>query len=113
MAIYPCRIRKYRKAVHISQRELAFLVGLASQGVMSEIESGVKRPGTKTAVACTIALGASFRELFPELWERVEGDVLARARDLSADLEDARNRQAARVSVAALISRLPAINPSS
>jgi transcriptional regulator with XRE-family HTH domain len=106
MAIYPCRIRKYRKAAHLSQRELASLIGLASQGVMSEIESGLKRPGLRIALACSAALDASLPDLFPRLSKQVEHDLLAHARELTADLERARNRHVARGTVAALISRL-------
>lgn len=106
MAIYPCRIRKYRKTAHISQRELAFLIGLASQGVMSEIESGVKCPSLRTALACSATLRASLRDLFPRLSNQVERDVLARARKLNSELQEPENRTIAKASVAALIGRL-------
>ena len=111
MAIYPCRLRKYRKSAHVSQRELAFLVGMRSQGVLSEIESGIKRPGTSTAISCELVFGVPMREVFPGLHTQVERDVLANARRLYAGLMEAGNRTDSTANLAALISRLGGANP--
>lgn len=111
MAIQPCRLRKFRKSAHVSQRELAFLVGLHSQGVMSEIEGGMKRPGVGVAIACEVAFGVSIAELFPALDAEVLRDVLANARTLHAELEPNQRRAATTAFLAALISRLGGTNP--
>src|SRR4051794_27313694 len=102
MAIYHCRIRKYRKSAHLSQRELALLVGLLSQGTISDIEAGVKRPSSAVALSCEVVLGISTRELFPRMVRKAEADALRSARRLKARLEAGRGRLAAIASVAAL-----------
>ena len=58
MAIHHSLLRKYRKSAHLSQRELARLIGLRSQGCMSEIEAGLKRPGLDAELASEVVFGA-------------------------------------------------------
>jgi len=111
MANHHCRLRKYRKSVHVSQRELASLIGLHSQGALSEIESGRKRPALEPALACAVTFGVPVEDLFPGLAAHVKQEVLARARRLHADLAPRKNRTAATVGLAALISRLGGANP--
>ena len=106
MATHHCRLRKHRKSAHISQRELALLAGLQSQGAVSDIESGRRRPNIETAFACAISFDVSIGELFPGLEERVRTEVLARARRLQPQIAPRSRRFVASAKVAALISRL-------
>ncbi|HEX3651886.1 MAG TPA: helix-turn-helix transcriptional regulator [Rhizomicrobium sp.] len=110
MAIYHCRIRKYRKSAHLSQRELALLVGLRSQGALSDIEAGRKHPSVGVAFSCEIVLGTSARELFPRLYRKLEVDALRAARRLQERLRRRKGRSAAVANVAALITRIEIIN---
>ena len=77
-----CRLRKYRKAANLTQREVATLVGYASQRAYSDVELGINRPALGTALACSILFDAPPHELFPGLAEFIERDVLARTRAL-------------------------------
>ncbi len=110
MAIHHSLLRKYRKSAHLSQRELARLIGLRSQGVMSEIEAGLKRPGLGAELASEIVFGSPFRELYPDLYAKAERDVLANARQLHGELALNPVRSHAAAYLAALISRLGGAN---
>lgn len=105
------RVRKYRKTAQLSQRELAKLLGIRSQGAMSEIESGPACPALRTAIACEILFGVSTRELFPTLYREAESQLLAGASELRKTLHS--NRIIPRQHLAALINRLNSTNPPS
>jgi hypothetical protein len=70
------------------------------------LELGLKRPALGTALGCSILFNVSLRDLFPDLTESVERDVLARARKLNADLVKQLNRQAAASHVADIVCRI-------
>ena len=106
MAIYHCRIRKFRKSAHLSQRELALLVGLRSQGALSDIEAGRKHPSVVVAIRCEIVLGTPTRELFPRLYRKLECDALRAACRVQTRLLKQAGRSAAAAGVAALITRV-------
>jgi transcriptional regulator with XRE-family HTH domain len=106
MAKYPCRVRKFRKSARLSQRELARLLGLRSQGVLSQIEAGVKRPSLMLAFASAVVLGATIPELYPALFARAERRALVGARELHQAIAKGRKRSDAKAYVAALITRL-------
>jgi len=110
MAIHHSLLRKYRKSAHLSQRELAHLIGLRSQGVLSEIEAGLKRPGLDAEVASEIVFGSPFRELYPDLYAKAERDVLANARQLHGELAPKPSRSHTVSYLVALISRLSGAN---
>lgn len=99
-------LRQYRKATFLAQRELATLVGLATQQALSELESGAKRPGLEVAIACAVALGVPLTDLFPRLAADVQNEMLNRACALYEELASARARREAAVYLAALIERL-------
>lgn len=101
-----CRVREYRKSHLLAQRELATLVGLATQHACSELESGVKRPGLDVAIACALALGVPLDDLFPGVAFHIEQDMLRRARALYRTLRSDHERAQAAAYVAALIKRL-------
>lgn len=100
------RLRKFRKTVHLTQREVATLVGYASQRAYSDMELGLKRPGLGTALACCVLFKASPAELFPDLAEYVERALLARARKLQQLLGSDGDREIATAHIAKLIEDL-------
>lgn len=101
-----CRLRKFRKSAHLTQREVATLVGYASQRAYSDVELGHKRPALATALGCSILFNASLRDLFPGLAEFVEGDVLERAQRLSVHLAERANREATASHISDVVSRI-------
>jgi transcriptional regulator with XRE-family HTH domain len=106
-----CRLRKFRKSANLTQREVATLVGYASQRAYSDMELGIKRPALGTALACSILFDAPLSELFPGLTELVGRDVLARAKKLEAELSEHPNREAAASHVAEMVSRIASFSP--
>ncbi len=53
-----CRLHKFRKSANLTQREVAALVGYASQRAYSDMEIGNKRPALGTALGCSILFDA-------------------------------------------------------
>ena len=104
MAKYPCRLRKMRKSAHLSQHELARLLGLRSQSLLSEIETGLKRPSVVIALASAVVFDTTIAELFPGLANHAERTALAAALELHKGSLD--EDTDATAFVAALISRL-------
>jgi len=88
MAKHHCRLRKHRKSARLSQRELAALVGLKSQGALSDIETGIKCPTLPLAFACAAAFGVAPEELFPGLFEQAGAAFLQRVERLNAQRVD-------------------------
>lgn len=100
------RLRKLRKSAHLTQREVARLVGYASQRAYSDMESGLKRPALGTALACCILFDASLHDLFPNLAEYVERDLLARARKLLEEVAKDPNREVTSEFLKEMVDRL-------
>jgi transcriptional regulator with XRE-family HTH domain len=80
---YPCRLRPYRKAAALSQRDLGLLLGLASQSSVSEYEAGLTRPSLATVVASELLFDVPAKDLFPALYNDVRQELVVRAKDLS------------------------------
>src|SRR3984885_6355141 len=102
---HPCRLRKLRKTAGLSQRELAYLIGLTSQSLLSEIEAGLKRPSLSVALASALVLDVSVGEVFPGLLATAQQNALERARRLHGQ-NRAASRAQVRSYVVAIISRL-------
>jgi len=105
MTKHHCRLRKLRKTAGLSQRELAYLIGLTSQSLLSEIEAGLKRPSITVALASALVLNVPVGEVFPGLLANAQQNALERARKLCGQVVPA-SRAQARSYVAAIISRL-------
>jgi transcriptional regulator with XRE-family HTH domain len=83
----PNYLRAYRKRWGLTQEELAFLLGLASQGAVSQYEGFPKRPGLEMEIAAKTIFNVSGDAIFPQVYENVEKDLLARALKLRAQLD--------------------------
>jgi transcriptional regulator with XRE-family HTH domain len=105
MAKHHCRLRKLRKTAGLSQRELAYLIGLRSQSQLSEIEAGLKRPSITVALASALVLDVPVGEIFPGLLANAQENALERARRLHPQI-GAASRAQVRSYVAAIIGRL-------
>ena len=106
MAIRFSRLRRYRKHAHLSQRELAYLVGVVAQGMVSEIETGLKHPSIGVEACCEVVFDNPLKELYPTLYTKAENEVFERAVVLLGQLRADPARADAAQYVAALISRL-------
>lgn len=106
MATFISRVRKYRKTNSLSQRELAFLLGLSSQGVLSELEGGTRHPGIRFAIGCAILFGVPLPEIFPYLHDQTAAEILGKAEELHEKLSGRRTRAATAAYLAAFISRV-------
>lgn len=104
----PSYIRAHRKRMHLSQRELSFLLGLTSQTVISQHESLARLPPTKTLLKYELLFGAPIGELFPKLRRETEQELLAQVSVLMARLDRRTDLSAARKTelLALLIQRL-------
>jgi transcriptional regulator with XRE-family HTH domain len=105
MAFPSSRLRAYRKSTGLSQQELAVLLGLRSQGLISQFESGAKRPGVEALIACARMFDAPLKDIFPELHRGVERDLIARAKRLEI-IRDRRRSGIGTDSLSSLITRL-------
>jgi len=106
MARHHCRLRKFRKTARLSQRELAFLIGLKSQGLLSEIEAGLKQPSFIVALASALVLGEAVSDVFPGVFARAQRLALSRAQELHAQTEPRGVRVDAASELRQIIERL-------
>jgi hypothetical protein len=80
-------LRPLRRRWRLTQRELAFLIGIKSGAVISRIEGLNKVPRLAWAVACAVLFDTRALELFPGLFSEVYEDVLLRATELYEELQ--------------------------
>lgn len=106
MAIRISHLRRYRKHAHLTQRELAYLVGLGGQSIISEIEQGLKHPSLIVEACCEVTFASPLQDLYPALYAKAENEVFERALILLAKLEPLQDRESAVQYLAALTTRL-------
>jgi transcriptional regulator with XRE-family HTH domain len=75
-------VRKYRKRSALSQRDVAYLLGVASGSKVCRYERFTREPGFSTALAYEAIFQVAVSELFPGLYQRIEAGVRARAKRL-------------------------------
>jgi transcriptional regulator with XRE-family HTH domain len=76
-----------RRRCGITQRELAYLIGAKSAGVISRIE-GLKRvPSSAAAFACEIIFDTPPLDLFPEHFSALHQGILDRVNNLYEELQ--------------------------
>ena len=82
----PNYLRTHRKRAGLSQDEVAFLLGCRSGAKVSRYERLARRPSLETAFAYEAVFGVPARELFAGVYEKVEREVVKRARVLGEKL---------------------------
>src|SRR5437016_13669224 len=82
----PNYLKTYRKRAGLSQDEVAFLLGCRSGARLSRYERLARRPSLETAFAYEAVFGVPARELFAGVYEKVEREVVKRARVLAGKL---------------------------
>jgi DNA-binding XRE family transcriptional regulator len=76
-------LRSNRKRLTLSQKEVAFLLGVKSEANVCRHERFFYEPSLETALAYQVIFKRSTSELFGGLYQKVEQDVAARAKALS------------------------------
>jgi transcriptional regulator with XRE-family HTH domain len=101
-----------RRRWHLTQEELAFLLGYLNQGMVARLEGEERGVTLPVAHACEIIFGVKPRELFPALLEDVEARVLARMHELRDRLKQSAPSQKALATLEVLeqaIARIAAL----
>ena len=80
-------LRPLRRRSGLTQRELAFLLGLKHGATVSRIERLKRAPSLVWARTCVLVFGARARELFPGLFSEVHEAVRRRANELYDELQ--------------------------
>src|SRR6266487_3604007 len=75
-------LRSYRLRWGLSQGELANLLGCKTAGVISRIEKKLRAPALKIMVGCFVLFGTPAAEIFPDISDSVEKDVMERVWEL-------------------------------
>lgn len=80
-------LRMQRRQWHLSQKELAFLLGYKNESIVSRLEREERRVTFGTSRACNIIFGSGIEDIFPALSREHDTQLLERLHQLRADLE--------------------------
>ncbi len=80
-------LRTYRRSSSLTQRELAYLLGLKDGAAISRVERSQRTPSIQIARACALVFGLRANELFPHLFAEVHEALRRRANDLYEELQ--------------------------
>ncbi|ESY51888.1 MULTISPECIES: helix-turn-helix transcriptional regulator [unclassified Mesorhizobium] len=84
LAIY---LKTFRRQHGLSQKEVAFLLGLKSDTHISRIERYLREPSVETLIACSLIFGCPAEDLFPVLFVTSRQAVRERGQKLFEDLQ--------------------------
>jgi len=87
----PNYLRANRKRLALSQRDVAFLLGVQSGAKASRYEHFARVPSLGTALAYEVIFKRSVSELFGGLYQKAEREVAARAKALADRVSVRRN----------------------
>jgi len=76
----PNYLRTYRKRAGFTQDEIAYLLGCKSGAKVSRYESFSRLPSIKTSFAYSVIFRVPQKELFAGEYQKVESEVIMRAR---------------------------------
>lgn len=85
----PNYLRTYRKRSYLSQDEVAFLLGSKNGSKVSRYENFSRMPSPETILAYELVFGVPANELFAGVFQKVEKEVLRRARLLARKITTA------------------------
>lgn len=80
-------LRARRRQWHLSQKELAFLLGYKNESIVSRLERQERGVTFSTVRACKILFGSGPDDIFPALSKDYDARLLERMKQLRADLE--------------------------
>jgi transcriptional regulator with XRE-family HTH domain len=75
-------LRTYRRTWHLTQEELALLLGYEAVSIISRLEHDERAITLAVGVACEAIFDIEIRELFPGLIQDMEARVIARMHEL-------------------------------
>jgi transcriptional regulator with XRE-family HTH domain len=78
-------LKSYRRHAHLSQAELAYLLGAGSGAMVSRYESGNRTPSLQTGLAYEAALGEPVSKLFRGTYGEIHARVAERRRRLAIE----------------------------
>ena len=87
MGILGNYLRARRREWHLSQKELAFLLGYKNESIVSRLERHERKLNFPTLRACELIFGAVSKEIFPALSKEADENLLQRLHQLRAILE--------------------------
>lgn len=90
----PSYLRTFRKRSGLTQKELAFLVGVKSEAQISRIERLKRVPSAETLLAIMIIFQESPEEIFPHQYNWLMRDIRERATILHEEVQGRSGRQA-------------------
>ena len=99
-------IRSYRRKAHLSQADVAFLLGGTSGTSVSRHERGRRAPTVETALAYEVILGKSVGELYCRFLELLRIEIAKRAQLLLSANAQLLANQRLRVSSAKRLGEL-------
>lgn len=79
-------LRVYRRRWHLTQEELAFLIGYEAESIISRLERDERAVTLAVAWACQTIFGVEPNELFPAIYTDVEERVAHRMHELREKL---------------------------
>jgi transcriptional regulator with XRE-family HTH domain len=68
----------YRKRMQLSQKKVAWILGLKNVSVLSNYERGTSRPSLDRALGLEIVYRVPVAFLFPELYEEIRAKIRER-----------------------------------
>jgi transcriptional regulator with XRE-family HTH domain len=80
-------LRAHRKRAGLTQREVAFLLGLKARGPVSELEKRRRVPLLRTAMTLEAIFGIPVSELFPGMRQAMNADVEKRITEFATLLK--------------------------
>ena len=80
-------MRTHRRRSGFTQRDMAFLTGCSSGTQISRYERLRREPSLQVLVAYIIIFHMSGSDLYPAIFQEIEKEVGARARDLYEELQ--------------------------
>jgi len=78
-------LKSYRRHAHLSQAELAYLLGASSGAMVSRYEAGDRTPSLQTGLAYEAALGEPVSKLFRGSYGEIQARVAERRRHLAIE----------------------------
>jgi len=79
------QLRRYRKKRHLSQRQVAELIGHRQAGHVSAWEAGKRLPNLQSALKLSAAINCPIEVLFAPLFRAIRDPVILRRKTLESE----------------------------
>jgi DNA-binding XRE family transcriptional regulator len=86
-------LRTYRKRYGLSQKDLAFLLGVKDWAKIPKYEKFQHLPNLKTVLACQALFSVPVAELFAGIYEQVEKETSKRAGILQRKMQNTKSNR--------------------